>query len=447
MRSSSSFIALLVGLLVSGGVAGESRGVPFQPAANGRQIIASASSLRRGYSDTAAVVELRAWSQMVDDWWHAGELTRVSVEPDALVNGHTHEHFQQTHLGVPIWSGDLRRQLNGFGQVESIFGTYYPSVEVNVTPVVADARAAVLLGEAGGGPPGPVSPTDLAIVPTDRGFRLTWTGRVVSLKDRVMRRIFLDAITGALLFSYDDTWRQDSAAVFDMRGDATRVTRVLAGLLRVSAAETEAAHEPPAGLTPADAQSALLTAQEFFLARFGRRGLATRARPVRLMINAQRQDDGAYFGGGDIVLGTRAASHPPANLVALVAHELAHGVTEYSSNLIYLNESGALNEAFSEIMALSAKQYAQDAGRAAADEVSSSVSLMTQVFTLAVRDVGSDQRDKVERVIYRAFTSLLPSNATFEMAKWATVQAAVDLYGAGSDVERALAAAWTTVGR
>src|SRR5215471_4257011 len=263
MRSSSRFVALVVGLVVA---TGESRGLPFQPAANGRQIITSASSLSRGYSDTAAVVELRAWSQMVDDWWHAGELTRVSVEPDALVSGHTHERFQQTHLGVPIWSGDLRRELNGFGQAESIFGTYYPGVEVNVTPMVAGARAAVLLGEAGDGPPGPVSPTDLAIVPTNRGFRLAWTGRVVSLKDSVMRRIFLDAITGAVLFSYDDTWRQDSPAVFDMRGDATRLTRVLAGLLSVTAAETDAAREPPSGLAPADAQSALRTAQEFFLA-------------------------------------------------------------------------------------------------------------------------------------------------------------------------------------
>ena len=169
MRSSISLVALLVS---AGVVAVESREVPVQPAANGRQIIASSSSLRRGFTDTAAVVELRAWSQMVDDWWHTGELTRVSVEPDPLVNGRTHERFHQTHLGVPIWSGDLRRQLNAFGQAESIFGTYYPDVDVEVTPAVAAARASVLLAEAGDGAAGPVSPTDLQIVPTDRGFRL-----------------------------------------------------------------------------------------------------------------------------------------------------------------------------------------------------------------------------------------------------------------------------------
>ena len=36
----------------------------------------------------------------------------------------------------------------------------------------------------------------------------------------------------------------------------------------------------------------------------------------------------------------------------IVAHEYAHGVTSYTSNLIYRNESGALSEAFSDIMGI-----------------------------------------------------------------------------------------------
>jgi len=444
MRSSASVLALLL----SGAIlAADSRGVRVQPAANGRQIIASASSLRRDFSTTAAVVELRAWTQVVDDWWHAGELTRASVAPDALVDGRTHEQFQQVHLGVPIWSGDLRRQLNAFGQAESIFGTYYPDVDVDVTPAVTAARALVLLAEAGEGPPGPASPTNLVIVPTNQGFRLAWTARVVSLKDDVLRRVFLDARSGEVLFSYDDTWRQDAAATYDMRGDRTKVTRVLAGLLGLGAQDAAATSDPPAGLAPGDAQAALRIAQEFFLARFGRRTNATRARPVRLMFNVDRQEDAAYYGGGDIVLSTRVAAYAPADVAAVVAHELAHWITESTSNLIYLNESGALNEGFSEIMAISMRRYAQDAGLSGADELRARSILAARVFDAAVRGLGLDQRDKIERVIYRAFTALLPSNATFEMARWATLQAAVDLYGSGSDVERALADAWTAAGR
>jgi Zn-dependent metalloprotease len=60
--------------------------------------------------------------------------------------------------------------------------------------------------------------------------------------------------------------------------------------------------------------------------------------------------------------------------------------------------------------------------------------------------VGGNNREQVEKVFYRAFTQLLPSSATFALARTATIQAARDLYGANSDVERALTDAWTAVG-
>jgi len=41
----------------------------------------------------------------------------------------------------------------------------------------------------------------------------------------------------------------------------------------------------------------------------------------------------------------------------VVGHELSHGVTEATSNLIYQNESGALNEAFSDIMGTAIEYY------------------------------------------------------------------------------------------
>lgn len=49
-------------------------------------------------------------------------------------------------------------------------------------------------------------------------------------------------------------------------------------------------------------------------------------------------------------------------------------------------------------------------------------------------------------MFFRAFTQLLPANATFATARAATLQAARDLYGANSDAERAIAQAWTACG-
>jgi Zn-dependent metalloprotease len=49
-------------------------------------------------------------------------------------------------------------------------------------------------------------------------------------------------------------------------------------------------------------------------------------------------------------------------------------------------------------------------------------------------------------VMYRAFTRLMPANATFAVARSVMIQAARDLYGASSAAERAVTQAWTAVG-
>ena len=46
----------------------------------------------------------------------------------------------------------------------------------------------------------------------------------------------------------------------------------------------------------------------------------------------------------------------------IVAHELTHGLTDYSSNLISRNESGALNEAFSDMLGTSVEFTYQTPG-------------------------------------------------------------------------------------
>jgi thermolysin len=65
---------------------------------------------------------------------------------------------------------------------------------------------------------------------------------------------------------------------------------------------------------------------------------------------------------------------------------------------------------------------------------------------LGVQGVGGNNREQIERVFYRAFTQMLPANATFATARAATIQAARDLFGSNSNAERAVTQAWTAVG-
>ena len=64
----------------------------------------------------------------------------------------------------------------------------------------------------------------------------------------------------------------------------------------------------------------------------------------------------------------------------------------------------------------------------------------------SVQGVGSANREQIERVFYRGFTSFLPPSATFSQARAATIEAARELYGRGSPAETAVAQAWNAVG-
>lgn len=46
-----------------------------------------------------------------------------------------------------------------------------------------------------------------------------------------------------------------------------------------------------------------------------------------------------------------------ARFLDVIAHELAHGLTEFTADLVYLNESGALNESFSDIFGVIVKNW------------------------------------------------------------------------------------------
>ncbi len=64
----------------------------------------------------------------------------------------------------------------------------------------------------------------------------------------------------------------------------------------------------------------------------------------------------------------------------------------------------------------------------------------------SVQGVGANNRDQIEKAFFRANTVLMTSSSTFALTRVATIQAARDLFGAGSAPERAITQAWDAVG-
>jgi Zn-dependent metalloprotease len=72
----------------------------------------------------------------------------------------------------------------------------------------------------------------------------------------------------------------------------------------------------------------------------------------------------AFWDGAEVVYGDGDGfiAREFAGALDIVAHEHTHGVTQCTSNLVYQDESGALNESFSDMMGTSAEYYAAGRG-------------------------------------------------------------------------------------
>jgi Zn-dependent metalloprotease len=68
------------------------------------------------------------------------------------------------------------------------------------------------------------------------------------------------------------------------------------------------------------------------------------------------------FGDGDEIIFTGFTKS-----LDVMGHELTHGVTEFTANLEYHKQPGALNESFSDVFGSLVKQYARDEDAASAD--------------------------------------------------------------------------------
>ena len=81
------------------------------------------------------------------------------------------------------------------------------------------------------------------------------------------------------------------------------------------------------------------------------------AKQLLILVHAGQNYENAYWDGEYLVFGDGGLSYHPLVSVSVVSHELSHAFTSQHSGLIYANQSGAINEAFSDMAAIAAEYY------------------------------------------------------------------------------------------
>ncbi|GAG76857.1 unnamed protein product, partial [marine sediment metagenome] len=84
----------------------------------------------------------------------------------------------------------------------------------------------------------------------------------------------------------------------------------------------------------------------FYYWQYGRNGIDNDGMNIISTVHYDSGYNNAYWNGDQMVYGD-GAGFPLADDV--VGHELTHGVTDYTSNLFYYYQSGAINESFSDV--------------------------------------------------------------------------------------------------
>jgi Zn-dependent metalloprotease len=105
----------------------------------------------------------------------------------------------------------------------------------------------------------------------------------------------------------------------------------------------------------------------FLLEAYGRSSLDDAGHPLDATVHFGRDYDNAFWDGERMVFGDGDGELFLRFTVSLsvIAHELTHGVTQFTANLTYQGQSGALNESIADVMGALVEQY--DRGQSAAE--------------------------------------------------------------------------------
>ena len=157
------------------------------PVENGRSVALAASD------DT-----LRAALNYVDAMLTGGRLNISSVHDDTMIAGRAIERLGQFHEGLPVFGGQVVRQMDGRAIV-SVTGRLYEALDVDVTPSIPAARANEIAAAAAGAGASIRGETTLGILPVENGYRLVY--HMVVLSSWAIRDVYVDAGTGQIVLT------------------------------------------------------------------------------------------------------------------------------------------------------------------------------------------------------------------------------------------------------
>lgn len=273
----------------------------------------------------------------------SAELELVSVDGDPAG---TTVRLAQRHRDLPVFNADLRVNFDAAGQITAVSGTVIPNIKVPLTAqvpageaagqavaAVADRLGLDLDGLRSAAPELGITKAGLA---ADEPGRQALAWRTVVTGPAVRNFVFVDAVSGGVVEIFDGIHNELRRETYNMLAQTNYDLAI------------KCRHEgEPASLDP-DCNNAYTFAGDtynFFANGFGRDSFDDQGTALKSYVHyfSPTLCPNAFWNGSVMTYCTNG----PHDDVA--GHEISHGVTEFSANLVYAYQPGALNESFSDI--------------------------------------------------------------------------------------------------
>lgn len=264
----------------------------------------------------------------------------------------------------------------------------------------------------------------------------------------------------------------------------------------------------PAGNDPAvnEAYDGSGTTYDLYYNIYQRDSLDNNGLKLDSTVHYQKGYDNAFWDGQQMVYGDGDEDLPASEqlfnrftiAIDVIGHELTHGVTQYSADLAYWEQSGALNESMSDVFGSLVKQYHANQTASQADwligqglftanvngaalrsmkapgtayddpvigkdpqpahmknyvttvedngGVHINSGIPNRAFYVTSIEIGGYAWEKAGRIWYKALTEKLSGQSNFQNAANLIYEAAGELYGPDSLEQKAVKTGWAEVG-
>lgn len=138
-----------------------------------------------------------------------------------------------------------------------------------------------------------------------------------------------------------------------------------------------------------EAYDGLGATYDFYWQIFSRNSIDDQGLPLKAIVHFGQRFNNAFWDGAEMIFGDGDGHFFGRYTVSVdvIGHELTHGVTEKEANLVYMNQSGALNESVSDVFGVLIKQYALKQTAEQADWLIGAGLLTPQVQGVALRSM------------------------------------------------------------